>query len=83
MPTSQSPISSHREFHMELVHQLVQPLLSLKASCENPISYAIRGRKPVPAEKRLTGKHFAYKEKKKQNKVGVLCVILTKNEQGK
>ena len=64
---------------MELVHQLVQPLLSLKASCENPISYAIRGRKSVSAEE-VASKHFAYKGEKQ----GRCTVCYTdKNEQGK
>ena len=60
----ESSITSHREFRVELVHQLVQPLLQMKASCDNPLSYSARGRKPVSTEKRLTGKHFPCKEKK-------------------
>ena len=60
-----SAIDSHRAFRIELIHQLVQPLLSLKASPENPLSYSSKGRKPTTTEKRLTGKHFAYKQKKR------------------
>ena len=60
-----SPIDSHRAFRIELVHQLVQPLLSLKAEPSNPLQHSAKGRKPVSTEKRLCGKHFAYKEKKR------------------
>ena len=61
-----SDISSHREFRIALVHELVQPLLSLKASPECPVSltYA-KGRRPASAEKRLLGKHFAFKSSRR------------------
>ena len=54
-------IKSHRQFRIQLVHELVQPLLSLKASPECPINLYAKGQRPVSAEKRLLGKHFPYK----------------------
>ena len=38
-----STIDCHRAFRIELVHQLAQPLLSIKASPENPLSYSTKG----------------------------------------
>ena len=50
----ESEMNSHRLFRLELVelaHELVQPLLSLKASTESPLSYS-KGRRPPSLEKR-------------------------------
>ena len=60
-----SLIDSHQTFHIELVHQLVQPLLSVKAGPNNTLQYSAKGHKPVSTEKKLSGKHFAYKEMKR------------------
>ena len=58
-----STTNSHQAFRIELTHQLVQSLVSLKASPENPLSLSTNACKPVSIEKRLTGKHFPYKQK--------------------
>ena len=47
-------IKSHREFRIKLAEELVQPLLDLQA---NPVT--------LVGEKRLVGKHFAYKSPKR------------------
>ena len=61
-----SPISSHKYFRLQLVEELVQPLLDLIASPNCPSHlHAVKGRKVVSVAKRLTGKHFAYKSKKR------------------
>ena len=57
----ESEINSHRLFRLELAHELVQPLLSLKASTESPLLYS-KGRRPSFLERRLQGKHFPYKQ---------------------
>ena len=57
-----SKIKSQREFRLELVKQLVQPLLNLKASPECPsVLQSHKGRSVRSPDKRLTGKHFSYK----------------------
>ena len=65
----ESEINSHRLFRLELAHELVQPLLSLKASTESPLSYS-KGRRPSSLEKRLQGKHFPYKQSTRER-----CVV--------
>ena len=67
-----SVIDSHRAFRIELIHQLVQPLLSLKASPENPLSYSSKGRKPTTTEKLLI------LPTNKRNVVGVWCATMKK-----
>jgi len=47
-------IKSHKEFRLKLAEELVQPLLDRQA---NPVAST--------AEKRLVGKHFAYKNPKR------------------
>ena len=57
-----SPINSHKCFRLQLVEELVQPLLDLIASPNCPPHlHSGKGRKVVSAAKRLVGKHFAYK----------------------
>ena len=57
-----SKIRSQRDFRLELVQLLVQPLLDLKASPDCPnILRAHKGRNVVSADKRLLGKHFPRK----------------------
>ena len=51
-------ITSHRLFRIQLVHELVQPLLSLKASPDCPATLSYKGLRPTNTEKRLLGKHF-------------------------
>lgn len=53
-------INSHRLFCIKLIHELVQPLLSLKASPEGNISYS-KGRRLAASKKRPLGKHFPHK----------------------
>ena len=57
-----SNIKSQREFRLELVTQLVQPLLNLTASPECPsVLQSHKGQSMISPDKRLTGKHFSYK----------------------
>lgn len=57
-----SKIKSQRDFRLALIKELVQPLLDLKASPKCPaVLKASKGRKSVGPNKRLLGKHFAYK----------------------
>lgn len=56
-----SEINTHRLFRLELIHELVQPLLTRLASPEGGLSYS-KGRKPTACDKRLLGKHFPYKQ---------------------
>ena len=57
-----SNIKSQREFRLELVKQLVQPLLNLKASPECPsVLQSHKGRSVISPDKWLTGKRFSYK----------------------
>lgn len=59
---SHSKIRSQRDFRLVLVGQLVQPLLDLKASPDCPqVLLSHKGRKASSTDKRLLGKHFAYK----------------------
>ena len=60
-----SPISSHKTFRLQLITELVQPLLELKASPSCPVYLQTKkGRKTVSSETRLTGKHLSYKSPK-------------------
>ena len=72
----ESEIHSHRLFRIELVHELVQPLLSLRASTEG----STKGWRPATSEKRLVGKHFPYKISRRGR-----CVVCsnTKTPEGK
>jgi hypothetical protein len=54
-----SEIDSHRVFRLELVHELVQPLLSKIASPDGGVSYS-KGHRPTLCKRRLLGKHFPY-----------------------
>ena len=66
-----SDVKSHREFRLKLVEELVQPLLDLQASTNCPKHLVgTKGRQPVSDDKRLMGKHFAYKSSKR----GRCCV---------
>lgn len=66
-----SPISSHKAFRLHLITELVQPLLELKASPSCPAYLKTKkGRKTVSSETRLTGKHFSYKNPKRQR-----CIV--------
>ena len=67
-----SDIKSHREFRLKLIEELVQPLLDVQASTDT------RGRQPVSNDKRLMGKHFAYKSSKR----GRCCVCSHKISAG-
>ncbi len=67
----ESKIQSQRDFRLELVRQLVQPLLNLKASPDCPsILQSHKGRKVVSSDKRLLGKHFP----RKADQRGRCCV---------
>ena len=58
----ESDIKSHREFRIQLIEELVQPLLDLRASTDCPkYLLSTKGRPPASDEKHLLGKHFAYK----------------------
>ena len=46
----ESEINFHRLFHIELIHEIVQPLLSLKANPEGGTSY-MQGGKDLPLQK--------------------------------
>ena len=60
-----SKITSHHDFRLELVAQLVQPLLDLKASSSCPASLQPHKGRMTSGHKRLIGKHFAYKGEKR------------------
>ena len=72
----QSAIKSQRLFRLKLIEELVQPLLDLRASPDCPqYLQGTKGRRPGAAsEKRLSGKHFAYKSAKR----GRCCVCSQK-----
>ena len=74
-----SDIKSHREFRLKLIEELVQPLLDVQASTDCPKHLLdTRGRQPVSDDKRLMGKHFAYKSSKR----GRCCVCSHKISAG-
>lgn len=60
-----SKTKSQREFRLELVKQLAQPLLDLKASTDCPGILIGKGRKSPSPDKCLSGKHFPYKSEEK------------------
>ena len=66
----ESKIRSNRIFCLKVV-ELVQPLLTLRSSPTCPPHLRTKGREPVSAEARLIGKHFPYKNMKRQR--CVLC----------
>lgn len=70
-PTSH--INTHRLYRLELVHELVQPLLDLRSDSDQ-LPYS-KGRKGTSADKRLVGKHFAYKSTKRNR-----CVVCYKDK---
>ena len=70
---SHSTINSHRQFRLKLIEELVQPLLSMRASPSCPPYLRGRGREPLSAEARLLGKHFSYKQSKRQR-----CVVCSR-----
>ena len=51
-------ITSHRLFRIQLVHELVQPLLSLKASPDCPATLSYKGRRPTNTGETTSGKTF-------------------------
>ena len=62
----ESDVKSHREFQLKLAEELVQPVLDLRASTDCPkYLLSTKGRHPVGDEKRLLGKHFAYRSTKR------------------
>ena len=61
-----SSVNTQKKFRLDLAENLVQPLLDLMASPACPAYLrTTKGRKPVSTAKRLIGKHFAYKNKKR------------------
>lgn len=61
-----SSINTQKKFRLDLAENLVQSLLDLVASPACPAYLrATKGRKPVSTAKRLIGKHFTYKSKKR------------------
>ena len=69
---------SRKLYRVELIHQLVQPLLDCKASDE--ISYYCAGRRPAKVnEVHLVGKHYP-ESKNLWRKCCVLCGIRKKTE---
>ena len=72
----QSKIKSQRDFRLELIVQLVQPLLDLKASPDCPsILKSYKGRKTASPDKRLLGKHFPYKTTQRGR-----CLVCSKHK---
>jgi len=69
----ENDMNSHRLFRIELVHELVQPLLNLKSNTDQ-LPYSKR-RKGTSADKRLVGEHFVYKSTK-----WARCVVCYKNQ---
>ena len=51
-------ITLHRLFCIQLVHELVQPLLSLKASPDCPATLSYKGRRPTNTGETTSGKTF-------------------------
>lgn len=59
-------LSTQKKFRLDLAENLVLPLLDLIPSPSCPAYLrTTKGRKPVSTAKRLIGKHFAYKSKKR------------------
>ena len=62
----ESSINTQKKFRLDLAENLVQPLLDLMASPTCPAYLrTVKGRRPVSTAKRLIGKHFPYKNKKR------------------
>jgi len=61
-----STINTHKLFRLKLIEELVQPLLTLRASPECPPHLHTKGREPVATDSRLLGKHFSCKHSKHQ-----------------
>lgn len=70
-----SKITSHHDFRLELIAQLVQPLLDLKASCNCPAFLQSHKGRMISGHKRLIGKHFAYKGEKRNR-----CCVCSKQK---
>ena len=68
-PEKEAKYQSHKKFRLELVHQLVQPLLDVKA--ERNV-YGTPGRCPDVNAARLQGKHFP-ESKHPDRKCCVVC----------
>jgi len=62
----QSDISTQKLFRLQLIKELVQPLLTLKSSPTCPAHLRPRGRVSITQEARLIGKHFPYKNTKRK-----------------
>ena len=63
-----SRLKSHRMFRIQLVHELVQPYLDMRATAG-----LSRGRQSVSPDRRLQGKHFPYKSIRR-----LRCVVCSK-----
>ena len=62
----QSPIKTQRLFRLRLIEELVQPLLDLRSNPDcPPFLQDKRTNVTVSTEKRLNGRHFAYKNPKR------------------
>lgn len=72
----QSPIKTQQVFRLKLIEELVQQLLDLKASTNCPPYLC--SRVSVSTEKRLIGKHFAYKNTKQGR-----CRVCSQKKNGK
>ena len=59
-------IKSHKLFREHLVEELVQPLLTLRASPSCPAYLQSSRQKTSTIEVRLSGKHFSYKSKERR-----------------
>ena len=67
----ESNINTQKTFRLQLVKELVQPMLTLKSSPTCPPHLNPIGRLPIAQEPRLIGKHFPYKSP--QRKRCVVC----------
>ena len=61
-----STVNTHKLLRLKLIEELVQSLLTLRASPECPRHLHTKSREPVATDGRLLGKHFAYKHSKCQ-----------------
>lgn len=68
-----STINTHKLFCLKLIEELVQPLLTLRASPACPRYLYTKGREPVAADSHLLWKHFSYKHSKRHR--GVQFVV--------
>ena len=65
-----SSVDTQKKFRLDLAENFVPPLLDLMVSPTCPAYMTLylhtaKGRRPVSTTKRLIGKHFAYRSKKK------------------